>query len=87
VEPFLEDVNEEARFNAAATTLAQKDAAAVPALLKLLLDEESVRVKGKVADGFVALGWEVPEDERDAVRKVLPYQYTVDGAGRFAKRG
>jgi hypothetical protein len=87
VEPFLEDVNEEARFNAAATTLAQKDAAAVPALLKLLLDEESVRVKGKVADGFVALGWEVPEDERDAVRKVLPYQYTVDGAGRFSKRG
>lgn len=87
VEPFLEDVNEEARFNAAATTLAQKDEAAIPALIKLLLDEESVRVKGKVADGFAALGWAVPEDQRDAVRKVLPYQYTVDGSGQFSKRG
>jgi hypothetical protein len=87
VEPFLEDVNEEARFHAAATTLAQKDKAAIPALLKMLLDEESVRVKGKVADGFVALGWEVADGQRDAVRKVLPYQYTVDGAGLISKRG
>ena len=87
VEPFLEDSNEEARFNAAATTLAQKDKAAIPALIKMLREEESVRVKSKVADGFVALGWEVPDDQRDAVRKVLPYQYTVDGAGLFSKRG
>jgi hypothetical protein len=87
VEPFLEDVNEEARFNAVATTLAQNDPESVPALLKLLLDEESVRVRAKVADGFVALGWEVPEEQREAVRKVLPYQYTVDGAGRLSKRG
>lgn len=87
VEPFLEDVNEEARFNAVATTLAQKDKEAIPALVKLLLDEESVRVKGKVADGFVALGWEIPEDQRGAVRKVLPHQYTVDGAGLISKRG
>ena len=39
-------------------------------LLTLLLDEESVRVRAKIADGFVALRWEVPEDQRDAVRKV-----------------
>lgn len=87
VEPFLEDVNEEARFNAVATTLAQKDKAAIPALLKALLDEESVRVRAKVADGFVTLAWEIPEEQRDAVRKVLPYQYTVDGAGLVSKRG
>lgn len=87
VEPFLEDVSEEARFNAAATTLAQKDSAAIPALIKLLLDEESVRVKGKVADGFAALGWEIPDDQRDQVRKVLPHQYNVDAAGLVTKRG
>lgn len=86
VEPFLEDVNEEARFNAAATTLAQNETAAIPALIKLLLDEESVRVKGKVADGFVALGWGIPEEQRSDVRKVLPYQYTVDGTGLLSKR-
>jgi len=87
VEPFLEDVNEEARFNAVGATLAQKDANSVSALLKLLLDEESVRVKGRVADGFVALGWEVADDARDAVRKALPYAYSVDGSGRITKRG
>jgi hypothetical protein len=87
VEPFLQDVNEPARFHAVAATLAQKDAAAIPALLATLLDEESVRVRAKVADGFVALGWEVPEEQRDAVRKVLPPAYSVDGAGRMTKRG
>jgi hypothetical protein len=87
VEPFLQDVNEPARFHAVAATLAQKDAEAIPALIAMLLDEESVRVRAKVADGFVALGWEVPDDQRDAVRKVLPPAYAVDGSGRMTKRG
>ena len=56
-------------------------------LLTLLLDEESVRVRAKVADGFVALRWAVPEEQRDAVRKVLPPAYTVDGEGHVTKRG
>jgi hypothetical protein len=87
VEPFLLDVNEPARFHAVAATFAQKDPEAVKALLVSLLEEESVRVRAKIADGFVALGWEVPEDQRDAIRKVLPPQYTVDGAGLVTKRG
>jgi len=87
VEPFLQDVNEPARFHAVAATFAQKDRAAVPALLTLVLDEESVRVRSKVADGFSALGWEVPDEQRDPVRKVLPPQYSIDGAGLVHKRG
>jgi HEAT repeat protein len=87
VEAFLQDVNEPARFYAVAATFKQKDPEAIEALLVLLLDEESVRVRGKVADGFVAMKWEIPEDQRDAVRKVLPPQYTVDGAGLVTKRG
>ncbi len=87
VEPFLEDVNETARFHAASATLAQKDAAAVPALVKVLLDEESMRIKNKILDGFVANGWAIPEDERDEVRKVLPYQFGIDGEGKVTKRG
>ena len=86
VEPFLLDVSEPARFLAVAATLAQKDAEAVPSLLSALLEEESVRVRGKIADGFVALGWEIPDDQREAVRKVLPPQYAVDGAGLMTKR-
>ena len=35
----------------------------------------------------MANGWAVPDDQRDAVRKALPYEYGVDGAGFFTKRG
>ena len=87
IEPFLQDVNEPARFYAVAATFAQKDAEAIPSLLAALLEEESMRVRGKIADGFVAQGWEVPDDQRDPVRKVLPPAYTVDGAGLVTKRG
>lgn len=86
VEPFLEDVNEPARFNAVIATLAQKDPESIDPLISLILDEESVRVRAKVADGLSMLSWEIPEDQRDAVRKVLPPQFGVDGSGHVTKR-
>jgi hypothetical protein len=86
VEPFLEDVNEPARFNAVAAVLAQKHAESLGPLVTLLLDEESVRVRAKIADGLAALGWEIPDEQRDAVRKVLPPQFGVNGAGLITKR-
>lgn len=86
VERFLEDVNEPARFNAVTTVLAQKEPEALGPLITLMLDEESVRVRTKIADGLTELGWEIPEDQRDPVRKVLPPQFTVDGSGRVKKR-
>jgi HEAT repeat protein len=86
VERFLEDVNEPARFHAASTLLAQDDAAALPALAKLVLDEESVRVRTKVAEGLAARAWPLAEDMRTAVRNVLPAGYTLDGSGRIIKR-
>jgi HEAT repeat protein len=86
VERFLEDVNEPARFHAAATLLAQDDPAIVPALAKLLVDEESVRVRTKVAEGLAARAWPLPDEHRSAVRAVLPGGYVLDGAGRITKR-
>lgn len=87
VEPFLQDVNEPARFTAVTTVLAQKDPASLGPIVALLLDEESVRIRSKVAEGLAELGWEIPESDRDAVRKVLPPQYGVNGAGVVTKRG
>jgi hypothetical protein len=87
VEPFLQDVNEPARFHAAATTLAQKDPEGLAPLLQTLIDEESVRIRTKIADGLLALGWEIPDESRDAARKVLPPQFGIDGSGRITKRG
>jgi HEAT repeat protein len=86
VEPFLLDFHEPARFHAVVTTFAQNDPAAVPALLSTLVDEESLRVRTKIADGLAATGWEVPEKEREPVRKSLPSGYTIDGEGHVKKR-
>lgn len=86
VERFLADVHEPARFHAASTLLAQDAPASVPALVTALLDEESVRVRVRIAEGLAARGWPVTADQRDALRKALPAPYTVDGAGRVVKR-
>jgi hypothetical protein len=86
VERFLEDVNEPSRFHAASTLLAQDDSAALPALVKLLVEEESVRVRTKVADGLAARAWTVPDENRSAVRKVLPGPFSIDASGRVIKR-
>jgi hypothetical protein len=86
VEPFLQDVNEPARFHAVTATLAQNDIEARGPLLAALIEEESVRVRGKIADGFVSTGWDVPDELRDSVRKCLPFQYVIDGEGLVRKR-
>lgn len=86
VEPFLEDVNDEARYFAASTVLVQNDPESVPALVKLYVDEESIRIKNKVADGMASRAWIVPEEMRDEMRRALTPDYSVDGEGRVKKR-
>jgi hypothetical protein len=85
-ERFLLDVNEVARFHAVGATLAQDDPEAIGPLLDCLLDEESLRVKHRIVDGFVARGWTVPEEKREAVRKALPSGSTIDASGQLKKR-
>ncbi len=83
---FISDVNEAARLNAVMAALSQRDKAVVPALLAQLLEEESVRVKNKISEGLSLLGAEVPEEERDRVRKALPDNYVIDYEGLVSKR-
>lgn len=86
VEPFLQDVNEPARFHAVATTFAQADDAAIGPLVAVLVDEESVRIRTRIGEGFAAYGWTVPEEHRDAARRALPHQLSIDESGRITKR-
>ena len=86
VERFLEDVNEPARFHAATTLMAQDDPDAVPPLARLLGDEESVRVRNRIAEGLAARGWPLPEDVRDVARKGLPPGFSIGADGRILKR-
>jgi hypothetical protein len=86
VEPFLEDVNGDARFHAVATVLAQENDAAIPGLVTLLENEESLRVKNRALDGFVVNGWAVPEDLLGRARRSLPPDYNIDARGHVVKR-
>ena len=87
VAPFLEDVNETVRFHAVETTFAQNNPASVPALVKLLETEESVRVKNKVAERLLFRGWILPEALREPTRQALADTgaYTVGSDGKIAK--
>ncbi|MEO8876551.1 MAG: HEAT repeat domain-containing protein [Polyangiaceae bacterium] len=85
VEPFLDDVNETARFHAAAAIFHQDDETAVAALVRILPDEESFRVKNKISEGLIARGWVIPEDLREPTRKALPPGVTIDGEGKLKK--
>src|SRR6185312_7026213 len=89
VAPFLEDVNETVRFHAVQTTFAQNDPESVPALIKLLENEESVRVKNKVGEGLTFRGWVLPPELRDAAQKALADTSTfgVTPEGKVAKTG
>ncbi|MCL2726032.1 MAG: HEAT repeat domain-containing protein [Polyangiaceae bacterium] len=86
VEPFLQDVNEPARFHAVAATFAQRDPASIPLLVNALIDDESVRVRIKIADTFASLGWEIPADKRAAVRDALPPQFDLVRSGKITKQ-
>jgi len=86
VTPFLLDVNETARFHAVGATLAQDDAEAIPALVDMFVDEESLRVRTRVCDGFAQRGWAVPEDKRAEMRKSLPSEFSIDGEGKIRRK-
>jgi HEAT repeat protein len=88
VEPFLEDVNETVRFHAVETTIAQDNAESVEPLVNLLSNEESVRIKNKVAERLVQRGWVIPKELRDAADKALKdtESYAVGPEGRVVKR-
>jgi hypothetical protein len=49
-------------------------------------DEESLRLRLQVADGFADLGWTVPADRRESVMKFLPDQFKLNKDGHIQKK-
>jgi hypothetical protein len=80
VEPFLNDMSEPVRFEAATTVFAMNDAQSVPSLIDQLGQDESLRVKNRIAQGLAEKGWEIPEELRDATASGLPPGYRLEGA-------
>jgi HEAT repeat protein len=87
-ERFLEDVNENVRFHAVVATFEQGEVASIPALARALGEEESVRIKNKICDGFVHRGWKLPASQLDALRKSLSdvSDFRVDAEGAVTRR-
>ena len=78
VKPFLADVHETARFHAVGAVLAQESAEdAREALLAVLAREDSMRIKGRILEGFGQRGWTV--DAAQAGK--LPDSFALDSAG------
>lgn len=86
VSRFVEDTNETVRFTAVGAIYAQEGPeAARESLLQCLCSDESVRVRNRILDGFIRLGWDAAE-RVDEVKKQLPAGYAIDRAGKLTKR-
>ena len=88
VAPYLADMDEGVRYAAVESLVRQADASAAMPLLDQLTkaEEDSLRVRLQIADGFADLGWSVPSDKRDAVLKFLPDQFKLAKDGRVEKK-
>ena len=65
-------MNENVRFHAVGTTFAMADAAACGSLVRALAEEESLRVRNRIATGLAEQGWAVPVDLQSDCRSALP---------------
>ena len=84
--PFVDDVNETARFHAVGTVLSQDNREdAKDAFLKAIPNEESVRVKSRILDAFIENDWPVAEGI-EALRPKLPAGYSITNKGVVQKK-
>lgn len=79
VEPFVEDANENVRFSAVGAVFAMNDESSVETLVAALEDEESLRVKNRIAQGLAERGWAIPEEVLDACKQALPPDFELSG--------
>jgi hypothetical protein len=69
--PFLEDFTEDVRFHSVRTLVAQADVSARGPLLKLLLEDGSVRIRSTIVEGLAERGWAIEPDQRDRIAQLL----------------
>jgi hypothetical protein len=88
--PYLEDHDETVRFVTVESLFKQGDDRAREPLLELVTneEEESLRIKHRIAEGFVEMGWLV-KGYRGTVEKLLQTaisEFMVDGKGRIKRK-
>ena len=85
--PFLDDHDETVRFNVVDALFKQNHEAAREPLIARLLeeDEESLRIKNRIVEGFIEAEWPV-RGYRGKVEKVLGSEFIVDGKGKIRRK-
>jgi HEAT repeat protein len=79
VERFLDDFDERVRFHTVATLFSQEDERVIAPLCHTLVEEESVRVKNRIAEGLASRQWPVSEELVKEVGEALPGGYALHG--------
>jgi hypothetical protein len=77
VEPFLADVNESVRFTASGTIFSIADPSSAVPLIDALAEEESLRVKNRIARGLEQVAWVLPDELAQRAGPALPPGYVV----------
>jgi hypothetical protein len=77
LEPFLTDISEPIRFSAVTATYAMDDQASLAALVEALGEEESLRVRNRIAQGLADRGWKIPSELRETVTEALPPDFVL----------
>jgi hypothetical protein len=89
VTPYLDDMDEGVRYAAVEALVRQADEAASASPLVDQLpkaEEDSLRIRLQIAEGFAELAWTIPANKRDAVLKFLPEQFKLAKDGRVEKK-
>ena len=83
IAPYFEDMDETVRFVVVESLLKTKDPAAREPLCARFVDpkEDSLRIRVRIANGFVELGWDVV-GFRGQFEKLLPEGFMLDKQGR-----
>jgi hypothetical protein len=83
---FLEDVDETVRFQTVVALARIGDVRTREPMLKVLCDDESLRVRNEAIEAFAVLGWPTTGFKKK-IDELLPRGYRHDKSGKIVKLG
>lgn len=85
---FLDDVSEPVRFQAVLTLFSIGNPECCARLAEIAIEEESQRVRNKIAEGLALQAWPIPPPLRDRFSAAVAFQsgFSLDAEGRLVGR-
>ena len=84
--PFLEDVDETVRYQTVTALAAYGDESVREAMLRVMCEDESLRIRNLVVEAFARLGW-ATTGYKKKVDSILPKGFVHDKSGKIVKLG